>query len=334
MMRRRSFMQTLAGSGAGVALLKLGTPQKRLSENASVAWTVKGFTCVTCAVGLQTILEKHEGIARVKAEYPSGKVEIGFDSNVIESRELKRLIEEDGLAGITSNPTIFEKAIGESASYDADIARLVGKGETPLGAIYERIATADIAAAEGVRAIAAAVGGRSVTALVHAAAIEGIVSLADTTRPVFDRLVAVNLAGPFFLTQALRPMLADGSGIVFVSSVSALHGRPRHAAYAATKAALLGLSTSLAAELAPRVRVNCVAPGATDTPMMAEAITAYLRSMDAEEAQRTGTAEMARVLLGRVGNPAELAAAIVHLALDASYSTGSVVTVDGGYSAS
>jgi NAD(P)-dependent dehydrogenase (short-subunit alcohol dehydrogenase family) len=203
-----------------------------------------------------------------------------------------------------------------------------------LGGGRGRAVAADIAAAEGVRAIAAAVGGRSVTALVHAAAIEGIVSLADTTRPVFDRLVAVNLAGPFFLTQALRPMLADGSGIVFVSSVSALHGRPRHAAYAATKAALLGLSTSLAAELAPRVRVNCVAPGATDTPMMAEAITAYLRSMDAEEAQRTGTAEMARVLLGRVGNPAELAAAIVHLALDASYSTGSVVTVDGGYSAS
>jgi transaldolase/glucose-6-phosphate isomerase len=67
--------------------------------------------------------------------------------DIIADGELKRLIEEDGLAGITSNPTIFEKAIGESASYDADIARLVGKGETPLGAIYERIATADIAAA-------------------------------------------------------------------------------------------------------------------------------------------------------------------------------------------
>jgi NAD(P)-dependent dehydrogenase (short-subunit alcohol dehydrogenase family) len=79
--------------------------------------------------------------------------------------------------------------------------------------------------------------------------------------------------------------------------------------------------------------VNCVAPGATDTPMMAEAITAYLEGMDAQEVHRTGTAEMSRVLLGRVGDPAELAAGIVHLALDASYSTGSVVTVDGGFSA-
>ena len=67
--------------------------------------------------------------------------------DIIADGELKRLIDEDGLTGITSNPSIFEKAIGESASYDADIARLVGKGETSLGAIYERIATADIAAA-------------------------------------------------------------------------------------------------------------------------------------------------------------------------------------------
>lgn len=96
MMRRRSFIQTLAGSGAGVALLKLGTPQNKLAENASVAWTVKGFTCVTCAVGLQTILEKHEGIVRVRAEYPSGKVDIGFDSKAIEVGEIKRLIEETG----------------------------------------------------------------------------------------------------------------------------------------------------------------------------------------------------------------------------------------------
>jgi 3-oxoacyl-[acyl-carrier protein] reductase len=196
-----------------------------------------------------------------------------------------------------------------------------------------RVVAADVSADEGVRAIASAVDGAPVAALVHAAAIEGIVSLEDTTRPVFNQLVAVNLAGPFFLTRQLQPVLADGSGVVFVGSVSALHGRPRHAAYAATKAALLGLTTSLAAELAPRVRVNCVAPGATDTPMMAEAITAYLGSLGTDEAQQAAAAEMTRVLLGRVGDPAELAAAIVHLALDASYSTGSVVTVDGGYSA-
>lgn len=196
-----------------------------------------------------------------------------------------------------------------------------------------RAVAADIGTDEGVAAVAGAVAGSPVHALVHAAAIEGIISLQDTSRAAFDRLVATNLAGPFFLTRALLPRLSDGSGIVFVGSVSAQHGRPRHAAYAATKAGLAGLTTSLAAELAPKVRVNCVAPGATDTPMMADAISQYYGSMDQDDARQAATAEMTRLLLGRVGDPAEVAAAIVHLALDATYSTGSVVTVDGGYSA-
>jgi NAD(P)-dependent dehydrogenase (short-subunit alcohol dehydrogenase family) len=193
--------------------------------------------------------------------------------------------------------------------------------------------SADVGTDEGIQAVASALGDAVVTVLVHAAAVEGIVALEDTDRATFDRLVATNLAGPFFLTKALRPRLAERSGIVFVGSVSALHGRPRHAAYSATKAGLLGLTTSLAAELAPRTRVNCVAPGATDTPMFAEAVRAYLGSMDDEEAKRIGTAEMTRVMLGRVADPAEVAAAVVHLALDATYTTGSILTVDGGYSA-
>lgn len=192
---------------------------------------------------------------------------------------------------------------------------------------------ADIGTEEGVDAVAGALAGVPVAALVHAAAIEGIVPLEKTDRQTFDRLIATNLAGPFFLTQALLPSLAEGCGIVFVGSVSALHGRPRHAAYSATKAGLLGLTTSLAAELAPRARVNCVAPGATDTAMMADAVAQYLGSMDPGEAQQLGTAEMTRVLLGRIGTPAELATAIAYLALDATYCTGSVLTVDGGYTA-
>jgi transaldolase / glucose-6-phosphate isomerase len=66
---------------------------------------------------------------------------------IIENGHLKHLIDEDGLAGITSNPSIFEKAIGETDFYDDDIKRLIGKGETPVGTVYEKIATADIAAA-------------------------------------------------------------------------------------------------------------------------------------------------------------------------------------------
>jgi NAD(P)-dependent dehydrogenase (short-subunit alcohol dehydrogenase family) len=178
-----------------------------------------------------------------------------------------------------------------------------------------------------------AVRGCEVVALVHAAAIEGIVSLADSDRETFDRLIGTNLAGPFFLTRALQPVLGEGSAVVFVGSVSAQRGRDRHAAYAASKAGLLGLTASLAVELAPRVRVNCVSPGATDTAMFAQAVSDYLGPLNDAEIKSLVTAEQARLLLGRVAQPAEIASSIVHFALDATYSTGAVITCDGGYSA-
>jgi NAD(P)-dependent dehydrogenase (short-subunit alcohol dehydrogenase family) len=215
----------------------------------------------------------------------------------------------------------------------------VGRRSEPLEQTVAELAcpgrsvTADIGTERGVGAVAAAVAGSPVATLVHAAAIEGVWSLADTERETFDRLVATNLAGPLFLTQALVSQLIEGAGIVFVSSISALHGRDRHAAYSATKAGLFGLTTSLAVELAPRVRVNCVTPGGVDTAMFAEAAREYLEPMSPEEVQRLGTVEMSRMLLGRIGRPEEVASAIVHLGLDATYSTGSVVTVDGGFSA-
>lgn len=195
------------------------------------------------------------------------------------------------------------------------------------------VVPADVSTEDGIAAVRDAVGGAAVAALVHAAAVEGIVSLADTDRRTFDRLINVNLAGPFFLTQALVPVLAQGAGVVFVGSVSASRGRERHAAYSASKAGLLGLTTSLAVELAPRVRVNCVSPGATSTPMFNQAIADYFDGCDPSEAERVAAAERTRLLLGRIAEPAEIAAEIVHLALDASYSTGSVRTVDGGYCA-
>jgi transaldolase / glucose-6-phosphate isomerase len=67
--------------------------------------------------------------------------------DIINNGHLQQLIDQDGLAGITSNPSIFEKAMGDTATYDADIARLVGDGTLPVSRIYEKLATADIAAA-------------------------------------------------------------------------------------------------------------------------------------------------------------------------------------------
>jgi copper chaperone CopZ len=94
---RRYFIQALAGSSASLVLLESDEARGTgAEENGNVSWIVKGFTCVTCAVGLQTILERHKGITRAAAEYPSGKVEVGFDSRVIAVSEIKHLIEQAG----------------------------------------------------------------------------------------------------------------------------------------------------------------------------------------------------------------------------------------------
>jgi NAD(P)-dependent dehydrogenase (short-subunit alcohol dehydrogenase family) len=192
---------------------------------------------------------------------------------------------------------------------------------------------ADVSTDDGIVTIVSALEERRVKALIHCAAIEGVHSLAATDRDTFDQLIAINLGGPFHLTQALAPYFVSESSIVFVGSVSANSGRSHHAAYSASKAGLLGLTKSLAVELAPRVRVNCVAPGAVQTPMFDHAITEFLAGLDDAEIQRALNAEGGRILLEKVAQPREIAHAISYLALDDSYCTGTVLTIDGGYSA-
>jgi NAD(P)-dependent dehydrogenase (short-subunit alcohol dehydrogenase family) len=191
---------------------------------------------------------------------------------------------------------------------------------------------ADVATEDGVASVRNAVAGNSIATVVHAAGIEGLVTLADTDRATFDALVATNLGGPFFLTQALLRALEDGGSVVFVGSVAAVRGRDHHAAYGATKAGLLGLTVNLAAELAPRVRVNCVCLGAIRTPMLAQAVADYTASVGEAKAQQTLAVERPRMLLG-VAEPELAARSIVHVALDAGFTTGSVLYADGGYTA-
>jgi NAD(P)-dependent dehydrogenase (short-subunit alcohol dehydrogenase family) len=212
----------------------------------------------------------------------------------------------------------------------------VGRRLAPLRETVELIGggqavSADVATEEGVASVSAAVGTNAVATVVHAAGLEGLVTIADTDRPTFDALVATNLGGPFFLTQALLPAL-DGGSVVFVGSVAAVRGRDHHAAYGATKAALLGLTVNLAAELAPRVRVNCICLGAIRTPMLAQAVADYTASVGEARAQATLAMERPRMLLG-IAEPELVARSIVHLALDAGFTTGSVLYADGGYSA-
>ncbi len=138
----------------------------------------------------------------------------------------------------------------------------------------------------------------------------------------WDRVLAVNLTGSFRLARAaLSSMLRSRTGrVVFISSVSGLMGNPGQAAYAASKAGLLGLAKSLAKEVGSRgITVNVVAPGLIETDM-ARALS---------EAQR---AEMvAHVPLGRLGRAEEVAAAVSFLlSEEAGYITGAVLNISGG----
>lgn len=152
----------------------------------------------------------------------------------------------------------------------------------------------------------------------------------ETSRRQWDDIVSVNLTAVFEWSKAVIPVMAaaGGGSIVNVSSNLAQVGTRRRAAYSATKAAVDGLSRGMAIDHAHLgIRVNVVAPGTTATPYF-EKIAPNVQDRAAFEAQ---LAE--RQVLGRLGSPREIAEAIVFLASDESaYATGSVLTVDGGWS--
>lgn len=138
----------------------------------------------------------------------------------------------------------------------------------------------------------------------------------------FRQVIDVNLNGCYWMAQACGRVMQPGASIVNISSVLGLTtaGLPQ-AAYAASKAALIGLTRDLAAQWTGRkgIRVNALAPGFFASEMTEQFPDGYLES------------QLSRVLVGRAGDPRELAAALVFLASDASsYVTGSVLAVEGG----
>jgi NAD(P)-dependent dehydrogenase (short-subunit alcohol dehydrogenase family) len=142
----------------------------------------------------------------------------------------------------------------------------------------------------------------------------------------WEHVISVNLTGTFYCCrEAGRHMLEAGTGsIITVSSVHGRHGIPRQLAYAASKGGVEQLTRTLGAEWAPRgVRVNCLAPGYFVTDLTA----AYVKSHHGERTLK-------RIPLGRFGQTPEIVGAAVYLASDeSSYLTGSVLTIDGGWSA-
>jgi len=135
----------------------------------------------------------------------------------------------------------------------------------------------------------------------------------------WDEIVRTNLNGAFYLLRAVRPLLRAGSAVVTVASVAAQTGAPHHAHYAAAKAGIINLTKSAARELAPGIRVNCVSPGLTRTPMGEDTVA------------RTADNLVAKLLTGRMAEPEEIARVIVFLASPAaSFVYGATFDVNGG----
>ena len=164
----------------------------------------------------------------------------------------------------------------------------------------------------------------TVDALFVNAGVTRFVPFEAMTEEVDDELLTVNAEGPYFTVQTLAPLLARGGGVVLTTSVSNVLGIPMISGYAASKAALRSMTRSLARELLPRgVRVNAVSPGPIDTGILD-------RSMPQEAAQRTTAQITEENPMGRFGEPAEIARAVLFLAFDATYTTGAELAVDGG----
>jgi NAD(P)-dependent dehydrogenase (short-subunit alcohol dehydrogenase family) len=241
------------------------------------------------------------------------------------SFEGKRVVITGGTSGI---------GLATAAALVTGGARVLVTGRSPASLESARAALGPAAIVEASDAIsgiatladrvAAEFGG--VDLLVLNAGATLATPMEETSEAFYDDLFALNAKAPYFTLQKLLPLMPAGSAVVLTTSVSNMKGIAGTSVYSATKAALRSLARTLARELIDRgIRVNAVSPGPVDTGILE-------RSMPADQARQFLAQMKAENPMRRLGEPEEIAKAIIFLAFDATYTTGTELAVDGGAS--
>lgn len=237
----------------------------------------------------------------------------------------KRVLVTGGTRGI--GRATVEAFLGAGArvavngASDASVARALDElaaGESAIAAPGDVAVVADCA-----RIVEAAVEDLcGLDVLVNSAGVFTKTSMAETDEDIWDSLIDINVKGTYFCSRAaLCTLDKSGGSIVNVASEAGLNGYAGITAYCASKGAIVNLTRSMALELAPTVRVNCICPGVIDTDMA-----------------RIGFADLSEEAefypLKRIGTATEVAKGIIYLASpDAGFITGSALAMDGGATA-
>lgn len=233
-----------------------------------------------------------------------------------------------GIGEVTARLFASEGAAVMIADINAAAAEGVAASITAEGgrAAWEYVDVTASASAE--KMVQAALGqfGR-VDILFNNAGIEGFGTVIETDEASWDRIFAVHVRGAYLCSKyAVQAMIDGGRGgaVINVSSVAGLVGIQHMSAYCAAKGAIISLTRAMAADFAPYgIRVNCIAPGTTMTPL-------GKRLIENDTPERLAQ-RLSRYPMGRFGEPEEIARSVLFLASDdSSYATGTCLVVDGG----
>lgn len=155
----------------------------------------------------------------------------------------------------------------------------------------------------------------------------GLGNVIDLPEALWHKTMDVNLSAIFYLCKHAIPQIqkSEGGAIVINTSIAAFKSFPNHPAYCASKAAAVALMKQMAVEYAPNIRINAICPGPVDTPFLWDSATAFDNPDSAVDDAKKAT------LLNRLGTPEDIAKLTLFLASeDASWITGTAMTIDGG----